>query len=852
MSRARAAGRSASRTPSAASADLLASAVTCEIVDSIVLPPRRPVTAPVPKPYCDNLVLARLLQGLSPGGTLWSHQALALEHVAAGRNLLITTGTGSGKSLAFQLPLLRELTEGEGKALVLYPQKSLSSDQLRRWRGLLDQAHLPSNLVGEINGETPVAQREAILDASRIILATPDVLHTWFLRLQSAPAVTRFLASLRFVAIDEAHVFEGVFGSNSAYFFRRLNLAAAKAQGLRVPRVQFIAASATMGNPIAHIEALTGHSFVHVGDEHNGAPTHGMTLLHLDGPDTGSAAETVLAEILATLSGKIADSSIVAFIDGRQGVERVTRKLGHDDIVPYRSGYASEDRAAIQVALGSGDVRACVATSALELGIDVSGFQIGFNLGIARSRGSLRQRIGRVGRASEGAFAVIAPRNGFTKLGTSFADFVTGSVEDISLYLENRAVQFQQAVCLLKETGGAVIQPADWPSGFVEIYQTLQANAPLPDDLAALAELCGDSPHHSYSLRQIADVRFSLRNVRNGMEEIGTIDLTKALREAYPGATYLHNRKAYKVLGWQRSSFGASIKLEPIPDAARTVPMLLTRTEVSLDPYDLLGGHAMASETGSLSERRLKITEMVCGFKIGSKPVPYSESGQSNRNHKIQSRQFESTGVVLRCSESWFAGSTRADLRNQIAKALYHVLLADQGLLPSEIGWAQDRISLRTRMGGKGTDDAIVLFDAMPGGLRLTQTLFSGFEGLLERLRKGSVLAGEDRLLSAATIDRLERWYSELQRELPVSQKGNVGGIYAPGSELGAFINGHLIPSRITGHQVMTIDGTDNLMYSYEREDGSSGWVNHDCLRPIGLDWHFLANGSDTAGEVGA
>jgi DEAD/DEAH box helicase domain-containing protein len=852
MSRARALERSASRTPAAAPADLLTAAVTCEIVDSIVVPPRAAVSAAIPKPYRNNLVLSRLLQALSPDGTIWSHQALALEHVAAGHNLLITTGTGSGKSLAFQLPLLRELTEGEGKALVLYPQKSLSSDQLRRWRGLLDQAQLPSNLVGEINGETPVAQREAILEASRIVLATPDVLHAWFLRLQSAPAAARFLASLRFVAIDEAHVFEGVFGSNSAYFFRRLNLAAAKAQGLRVPSVQYIAASATMGNPIAHIEALTGHSFVHVGEEHNGAPTHGMTLLHLDGPDTGSAAETVLAEILAKLSGKITDSAIVAFLDGRQGVERVARKLANEAIVPYRSGYASEDRAAVEVALGSGNVRACVATSALELGIDVAGFQIGFNLGIARSRGSLRQRIGRVGRASMGAFAVIAPRNGFTKLGTSFADFVTGSVEDISLYLENRAVQFQQAACLLKETGGAAIQQADWPDGFAEIYKALQTNAPLPDDLAALAELCGDSPHHSFSLRQIADVRFALRNMRNGMEEIGTIDLAKALREAYPGATYLHNRKAYKVVGWQRLSFGPSITLQPVPNATRTVPMLLSRTEVSLDPYDLLGGHAIASETGSLSERRVKITEMVCGYQIGSKSVRYSESGQTNRNLATQSRQFESTGVILRCSESWFAGATRADLRNQIAKALYRVLLAEGGLLPSEIGWAQGRISLRTRTGSKRTDDAIVLFDAMPGGLRLTQTLFSGFEGLLERLRKGSVLAGEDRLLSAATIDRLERWYSELKPEGPASVKVNVGGIYAAGSELGALSQGHLIPRRITGHQMVNISGTEQLMYSYDCEDGTSAWVSHDCLRPIGLDWHFLENRSDAAGEVGA
>lgn len=852
MTIARASKRSAQSANSHKPADTLLHVLGGDVVERVELPAREARTASLPEAYRSNLVITRVLHRMSPTVSIWQHQALALEHVAHGRNVLITTGTGSGKSLAFQLPLLRELTEGDGTAVVFYPQLALSSDQLRRWRELLVNAGLNPELVGEINGDTDMADRDEIVARCRILLLTPDITHAWLLRQQSGPVLQRFLAGLNIVAIDEAHALEGAFGSSCAYMFRRLRLAASLARGGQGNAIQWIAASATIGNPSAHLEALTGTSFVHVGDEQNGAPQRGMTLLHVEGPEHGSAAESFLVEALAKLANELRDEAAVAFLNGRQAVERVTRKLADDRILPYRSGYERKDRQDIEEALLAGQLRACVATSALELGIDIAGFRTGLNLGVPPSRKSLRQRAGRVGRAASGAFAVVAPRNAFGKLGTTFEDFVLGRVEEGHLYLGNRAIQFQQAACLHKETGGKSIELGSWPDGFAEIYDVVRGGKKVPDDLQALASMAGNEPHFSFPLRHIAGRKFTLKLAGSGAAAIGTIAEDKALREAYPGATYLHNRRAYQVIEWRESAFESIIYLEAAKAAPPTSAMISSKAEASLDPADLLSTTVLTSERGSIAERRLRITQCVHGYTIAGKTYAYRDLSKDDGRKQSKYRQFDSTGVVIRISEPWFAGTSEArkEVRKRVAKALRAVLLAEQGVLASEVGEAHGAISLRTLTGGQAVDDAIVIFDEMAGGLRLTEPLFTRFPELLDRLRKGADLAGEDKLLDLDTIERLADWHLSLSAQAgPVSSV--IGsGIYAPGSQLGAMIHGRIVSRLITGHQVMCIDGTEQLMYSYQDDAGRVGWVSHDSLRPIGDDWSFLADAEQLEGEV--
>jgi DEAD/DEAH box helicase domain-containing protein len=301
------------------------------------------------------------------------------------------------------------MVEGDGTAIILYPQKALGSDQLGRWRQELAAMDLDPALVAEINGQVPMCERGEILNRARILLMTPDVVHAWFLRLRAAREVQDCLRRLRFLVIDEAHLLDGVFGSNCAYFFRRLRFAAMRAKGKRGGALQLIAASATIGDPVGHVEALTGCHFAHVSEDDNGAPTQPMTLMHIEGADRGRAAETELANIIGELLPEMAGESLLAFADSRQGVERISKLTDDDRVLPYRNGYERADLAAIESGLKNGTLVAAACTSAFEVGIDINRFRIGLNLGVPPTRRSLRQRAGRIGRSKPGLFAVIEP-----------------------------------------------------------------------------------------------------------------------------------------------------------------------------------------------------------------------------------------------------------------------------------------------------------------------------------------------------------------------------------------------------------------------------------------------------------
>lgn len=823
---------------------LLLKNLKCDIVGRVELPTRSSRSAHLTQVFRSNSACAKYVRSFSATGKLWLHQAKALDKIANGHDVLITTGTGSGKSLIFQIPILRELSSGDGTALVFYPQKALCSDQLLRWRALLNSAGLSETLVGEISGDIPSHERDEIIARSRILLATPDVAHAWLLRLQSVPAVSKLLSRVRFIVLDEAHTLDGVFGSNCAYFFRRLQLAIEESRRDRPSDLQFIAASATLQDPAAHLAQLTGRTFEVVDEAWNGAPGLGMTVLHVEGPEHGAPAEALLTETLESLVDQIGEDALVAFLDSRQAVERITKKLGDDRVLPYRSGYELNDRRDIEAALANGSLRACVSTSALELGIDVASFRIGFNLGIPATRKSLRQRIGRVGRARNGVFAIIAPSNAFARLGTTLEEFVSGAVEPCHLYLDNSAIQYQQACCLARETSGAGKMDARWPVGFADVFYQIDQGTRLPRELERLANIGSDSPHHAFPLRQIADARMAVRLASDRMTTIGTITLEKALREAYPGATYLHFRKAYRVVDWQVTAYERSILVEPVTGGPRSVPMLSVKAEVSQDCASILSEHSFESDRGSIVERCVRITETVHGFAIGSKQFPYSALSQTDRRLRSKYRQFETTGVVLRIAEPWFTGrgAAQVETRKRVATALRAILLAERGIMPSEVKQAHAGIALVSSQSRLLVDDAIVIFDDLEGGLRLTAPIFSKFTHLLRRLQRAAELTGENLLLDAPTIARLEDWYASLKVQTQFTPSNLPTRIFAPGSELCGLRNGEVVDYKVTGHQMMSIEDRDLLMYSYETSKGNSGWVSHELLQPKGDNWHYLSD----------
>ena len=471
--------------------------LSCSSVASLEIPESQEVKAPVPDEIAQGPAW-EMTREAGASGQLWLHQAEALGALNRDENVVVATATASGKSMVFQAWTLHGIkTSPEPTTLVFYPTKALANDQERRWLEACELVGLPRETVGKINGDVAVNRRDPIISRARVVIMTPDVCHAWMTRRADRQAVREFLARLRNVIIDEAHVYEGVFGSNASYLFRRLAIAAVNAGNTKPP--QFVAATATILNPDEHMRKLTGQEFAVVDESRNGSPRHPRKLLHLPLEIGQGGAEDQLAALVAAIIEADPEAQVIGFHDSRQGIERVAKLIGRDDVLPYRSGYSPEDRRRIEQRLQRNEIRGVVATSALELGIDMPDLNYGVNLHLPPSRKQLLQRIGRVGRSRPGTFVLLASDTVFAEHGETMETYFQEAVEPSNLYLDNEYIAFQQALCMVREMKGqeadAMSPPTQcaWPAGFADSLRNAHGRAPrhLDDVLqrTAVAEL---------------------------------------------------------------------------------------------------------------------------------------------------------------------------------------------------------------------------------------------------------------------------------------------------------------------------------------------------------------------------
>ncbi|NLG84700.1 MAG: DEAD/DEAH box helicase, partial [Firmicutes bacterium] len=308
---------------------------------------------------------------------IFLHQTAAIASVRSGRNVVVTTGTASGKSLCYHLPVLeRLLLDPQARALYLFPTKALAQDQLR---GLfrLGEGVLPPEQVGTYDGDTPSHQRRKLRDEGRLILTNPDMLHQGIL--PRHPAWGHFFGRLSFVVIDEIHTYRGIFGANVANVLRRLRRVCRHYGSEPI----FIACSATIANPRELAERLVGGEFTLVDED--GAPRGPKVFAFWNPPrlDEGTgerrSANSEAAELLAALVGEgvrtiaFGRARVVAELLQRYAAELVARR--HPGLAKkiraYRGGYLPAERREIERQLFAGDLLAVTATNALELGIDV-------------------------------------------------------------------------------------------------------------------------------------------------------------------------------------------------------------------------------------------------------------------------------------------------------------------------------------------------------------------------------------------------------------------------------------------------------------------------------------------------
>ena len=224
--------------------------------------------------------------------------------------------------------------------------------------------------------------------------------------------------------------------------------------------------------------------------------------------------------------------------------------------------------------------------------------------------------------------------------------------------------------------------------------------------------------------------------------------------------------------------------------------------------------------------------------------MPYRELKKTNSRMSRRNREISSTGVVLRVFETWFSGSseTVVKTRHQVAEALKAVLAMEHNIAPAELRYAHNNISLCNLGGARPIEDAIVVFDNVSGGLRLSAPLFASFETILDRLDRAAALAGNEALLPQATVDRLREWHAKLDRtrlhevEAPSLTEGEIL-VFAPESEVSIRVRGVLEERRLIEPQFLSMGNIDVLMYRYESAPNVHAWVAHDQVQAIGNNW---------------
>ncbi|MFE0119758.1 DEAD/DEAH box helicase [[Kitasatospora] papulosa] len=419
-------GNAGSRPSPAVVLDRLAASAgrAARITHTEHLPPRAGTHATWPDRIRPEVISAIGQAGIDHP---WTHQAAAAEHALDGESVVISTGTASGKSLAYLAPVLSTLLDGShapnGRgttALYLAPTKALAADQRRSVKALatpLGSAIRPA----VYDGDTPVEEREWVRQYANYVLTNPDMLHRGIL--PSHPRWASFLRALRFVVIDECHTYRGVFGSHVAQVLRRLRRLCARYGSEPV----FLLASATAAHPSVAAGRLTGLPVKEVADD--ASPRGEMVFALWEPPLTdlhGEKGAPVRRTATAETADLLTDLTVqgvrsVAFVRSRRGAELISviakERLAEVDrslpgrVAAYRGGYLPEERRALERALHSGDLLGLAATTALELGIDVSGLDAVVIAGYPGTRASLWQQAGRAGRSGQGALAVLVARD---------------------------------------------------------------------------------------------------------------------------------------------------------------------------------------------------------------------------------------------------------------------------------------------------------------------------------------------------------------------------------------------------------------------------------------------------------
>jgi DEAD/DEAH box helicase domain-containing protein len=512
-----------------------------EIAYSGLEPAREPRLEPLPDDLDPRVASALVGTGVT---ALFRHQAEAWEAARRGENVVVTTGTASGKSLAFNLPVLDAIVrQPKTRALYLYPTKALSQDQARALTGLRLKALRPAIY----DGDTPSERRWQIRKWSNAVLTNPDMLHVGVL-----PHHDRWgdvLANLRYVVVDEAHVYRGVFGSHVANVLRRLR---------RVARIygaepQFLLATATIANPGELALELTGEPATVVERDTSARAEREVVLWNppLLDAELGLRASALgdASRLLSTLTSRglrticFAKSRKAAELIHRFASERVDTATARR-LAPYRAGYTPEQRREIERRLVEGDLLGVTATDALELGIDIGLLDCAISVGFPGTVASLRQQWGRAGRRGRGLAVLVCSEDALDQFFAREPDaLLSRRVEAAILDHANPRILDPHVLSAAFE---APLDDADVETLGTEALRRAAELPELEHTSAGYVWKGRDYPAARISLRSGDAEAFTVVDRETG-SLLGLVERDRAYSTVHEGAVYLHLGEQYLV-----------------------------------------------------------------------------------------------------------------------------------------------------------------------------------------------------------------------------------------------------------------------------------------------------------------
>ncbi|KAK3688154.1 P-loop containing nucleoside triphosphate hydrolase protein [Podospora appendiculata] len=553
----------------------------------------------------------------------YAHQAQAINHLHAGHHVVVATSTSSGKSLIYQLPVLHALEEDRNtRAMYIFPTKALAQDQKRSLREMMGfMPGLEDVLVETYDGDTPMCDRNTIRDEARIIFTNPDMLHVTIL-----PQEERwrsFLKNLRYVVVDELHYYNGLLGSHVAFIMRRLRRICA-AVGNR--HVRFISCSATVANPEEHFKTIFGLEDVCLVD-FDGSPSGRKEFLcwntpYKDPGDPTSGRGNAMFECARLFCQLILRGvRVIAFCRVRAQCEKLVGAVKHElenlgrpeciaRVMGYRGGYTPQDRRKIEAEMFEGKLMGIVATTALELGVDIGTLDCVLTWGFPYTIANLRQQSGRAGRRNKDSLSIL--------VGDGFATD--------QYYMQNPNELFTKPNCALQvDLDNMLVR-----EGHIQCAAFEMPIRPREDTVylgADLAKVCAErlvrdttgfyhchdrfrpSPSRFVSIRDTEDEHFAVIDITHGRNVVlEELEASRATFTIYDGAIFLHQGNTYLVRDFNPDKRLARVEKVKVDWTTQQ------RDYTDIDPVETETIKRIPGSRSRAYHGPIKITQVVFGY----------------------------------------------------------------------------------------------------------------------------------------------------------------------------------------------------------------------------------------------